>query len=455
MPNPPRRAFAPAVSSATAKATTSRGRDGAAAEASPSSRPIAPAVSSAAAAATAPRSVRVARRSAIRLPTPRRIFWRRGDGGGGGKPRRWARTRPARRARRRRWRRSRWKRTRDTYHQREPRGTNDAGDDFDVDALVAAARAKTSANRAEASRSEARASPDRHEPTTLIVAVDSAVQTEDASLTEDASPTEDASLTPSRARRSLEFETETVAIAEAIAEANAETEAETAPRRDDGSVGDALGDAEIWDGDEGIRRGEATATSTPASSAPATPSGSPPRSENTSPEGNRPDISDILGDTVGGLLFGESPADANAMTRVLAGGMPPRPPRPPRSPTRATVPSGMISPPPSPETNANASVVERQSSAKGAAGRAGRPPLVPPRKPDANFAHADADAHVRSRGSRGSFADRDGRRGGSFASPRGVRRETRRRGGVVVGFRLRFRGCVGRGGCGGGGGRGG
>ena len=107
------------------------------------------------------------------------------------------------------------------HHQREPRGTNDAGDDFDVDALVAAARAKTSANRAEASRSEVRASPDRHEPTTLIVAVDSAVQTEDASLTEDASPTEDASLTPSRARRSLEFETETVAIAEAIAEANA------------------------------------------------------------------------------------------------------------------------------------------------------------------------------------------------------------------------------------------
>ena len=123
------------------------------------------------------------------------------------------------------------------------------------------------------------------------------------------------------------------------------------------------------------------------------PRARPRGAKNTSPEGNRPDISDILGDTVGGLLFGESPADANAMTRVLAG-MPPRPPRPPRSPTRATVPSGMISPPPSPETNANASVVERQSSAKGAAGRAGRPPLVPPRKPDANFAHADADAHV-------------------------------------------------------------
>jgi len=151
MPNPPRRAFAPAVSSATAKATTSRGRDGAAAEASPSSRLIAPAVSSAAAAATAPRSVRVARRSAIRLPMPRRIFWRRGDGGGGGKPRRWARTRPARRARRRRWRRSRWKRTRDTYIS-----ANHAGRTTAISTTAISTSTRSSRRRARKRRRTAR-----------------------------------------------------------------------------------------------------------------------------------------------------------------------------------------------------------------------------------------------------------------------------------------------------------
>ena len=276
------------------------------------------------------------------------------------------------------------------------------GDDhegFDVDALIAAARAKVSVDRAdadaeadakaeaeaeaEASRAAematsgfgegAGASPRRRRPASPVSAVDSAVQTDDASLT------------PSRARRSLEFPGGVAA----------RREAETAPSRDDATNGDDDDDERRgdWESDEGIRRGETTATSTPASSAPATPSGSPPRCENTSPGGDRPDISDILGDTVGGLLFGD-------VASAAAGGfgLPPRPPPRVTVPVTVPVPSGMISPPPSPDANANASAVERRSSseAAAAAGRAGRPPLlgrpplmgrpplVPPRKPDAD-----------------------------------------------------------------------
>ena len=197
----------------------------------------------------------------------------------------------------------------------------------------------------------------------------------------------------------------------------------------------------------GIRRGEATATSTPASSRRRRPraraerkalTGGKPTGHQRYPRRHRGratlrriarrrerDDARLAGDTTA------SAASAG-------------------SPTRATVPSGMISPPPSPETS-DASVVERLVVREGGGGARGD--RRSSAKTGREFAHADADAHVSLVGLVGLSPIE--MVAAEVRSPPRASGETRRRGRVVVGFRLRFRGCVGRGGCGGGGGRGG